>query len=270
MGLEYLTLERSAPTLSNGEAQRIRLARQLGSHLNGVLYVLDEPTIGLHPHDNNRLNQALHRLIDLGNTLLIVEHDPQTIATADWIIDFGPGAGIHGGHITAQGTYDQILHNHHSLTGAYLSGREKIEIPKHRRKPRENLTIAGANQNNLKNLTVELPLGVLTCLTGISGSGNSTLLHKVIKPTVEKLLPTLDPFDKMIIIDQNPIGHTVRSDVGTYVELLPVIREFYASLAAARVRDSNPAILVTITEKGCVPIVGGLAIKRWRCSFSLR
>ncbi len=248
MGLHYLALERAAPTLSGGEAQRIRLARQLGSGLTGVLYVLDEPTIGLHPRDSHKLNEALTKLKDLGNTLLMVEHDPLTIAKADYILDFGPHAGQLGGHITAKGTYKEILKNKDSLTGAYLSGRLSIERPKKRRPQQKGkLTLLNASLHNLKNLKVDIPVGLLTCVTGVSGSGKSTLINQLLLPAAELAIPSKDKveykectvsgfqnFDKVISIDQKPIGHTSRSDVGTYVDILPKMREFFASLPVAR------------------------------------
>jgi excinuclease ABC subunit A len=267
VGLDYLSLDRKAPTLSNGEAQRIRLARQLGSHLTGVLYVLDEPTIGLHPHDNHRLNRALQKLKALNNTLLMVEHDPLMIAHADYIIDFGPGAGIHGGHITAQGNLQKIMEDKNSLTGAYLSGREKINIPKKRRSGKGSFLIKNAYFNNLKNLTFELPLGVLTCLTGVSGSGKSTLLHDVIRPLASSTIDSGEPFNKLIVIDQNPIGHTVRSDVGTYTEVLPFLREFYASLATARVKGLQPKHFSYNHGAGMCTHCSGLGYKKVEMVF---
>lgn len=267
VGLEYLSLDRRAPTLSNGEAQRIRLARQLGSRLTGVLYVLDEPTIGLHPHDNARLNRALDKLKALNNTLLMVEHDPQTVATADYLLDFGPGAGIHGGHITAKGSYQEILNNPHSLTGAYLSGREKIELPNKRRTPKGHFHIENASEHNLKNLTFELPIGVITCLTGLSGSGKSTLMHDEIQPRASASLVSGEPFNKLIVIDQNPIGHTVRSDVGTYAEILPLLREFYASLAASRVKGLLPRHFSYNHKKGMCTHCSGLGYKKVEMLF---
>lgn len=250
VGLHYLALDRRAPTLSGGETQRIRLARQLGSGLTGVLYVLDEPTIGLHPQDNDRLNRALQQLKDLGNTLLMVEHDPMTIKTADYILDFGPESGSHGGHITARGSLKQILRNPKSLTGSYLSGKICIPVPDHRRERNKGaIVISGATEHNLKNIDVDIPLGVFTCLTGVSGSGKSTLMQQVLLPAVEKGLWTQDSvklgqtqisgihqIDKVLSIDQNPIGHTVRSDVGTYVDVLGRMREFFASLPLARTK----------------------------------
>ncbi len=267
VGLDYLSLDRRAPTLSNGESQRIRLARQLGSSLTGVLYVLDEPTIGLHPHDNARLNRALQTLKELGNTLLMVEHDPQTVATADYILDFGPGAGIHGGHLTAQGTYKQILKDPNSLTGTYLSGRKTVTKRTKRRKAKETFPIEKATIHNLKNLKVDIPLGVMTGLTGVSGSGKSTLMHDVLKPLVEPLINKRDPFDKLIVIDQNPIGHTVRSDVGTYVDALPSIRTFFAALSAARTRGLLPRHFSYNHRKGMCTTCWGLGYKKVEMLF---
>lgn len=248
VGLHYLTLNRKAPTLSGGESQRIRLARQLGSALTGVLYVLDEPTVGLHPRDSERLNNALQQLKKLGNTLLMVEHDPMTIATADYILDFGPQSGIHGGHITAQGTYKQILRSASSLTGQYLSGKKSLTPPKKRHAPGlEALQVTNATLHNLKDISVSIPCGLFTCLTGVSGSGKSTLMHQLILPALKRCLNKLDVtevsgatisgilnFDKVIDIDQNPVGLTSRSDVGTYTDLLPRIRDFFSSLPLAR------------------------------------
>jgi len=267
VGLEYLSLDRRASTLSNGEAQRIRLARQLGSRLTGVLYVLDEPTIGLHPHENVRLNRALDKLKQLGNTLLMVEHDPQTVATADYLIDFGPGAGIHGGHVTAKGSYSDILQNPHSLTGAYLSGRDSIPTPKKRRSPKGHFLIEQTSKNNLKNLSFELPIGVITCLTGVSGSGKSTLLHEEIRPRAAACVNSGEPFNKLIVIDQNPIGHTVRSDVGTYADVLPILREFYASLGASRTKGLQPRHFSYNHRKGMCTHCWGLGYRKVEMLF---
>jgi len=252
VGLHYMSLERRAPTLSGGEAQRIRLARQLGSGLTGVLYVLDEPTIGLHPRDSERLNNALQKLKKLGNTLIMVEHDPLSIQRADYILDFGPQAGEHGGHITAKGTLSEIKKNPNSLTGAYLTGKKTIGIPEKRRKPgKEKLSIKNASIHNLKNIDVDIPIKLLTCLTGVSGSGKSSLMHDLILPGCQKginirgkdttdfkgcKISGLLNFDKIISIDQNPIGLTARSDVGTYVDVLTRMREFFASLPASRTK----------------------------------
>lgn len=281
VGLTYLSLDRKAPTLSGGEAQRIRLARQLGSGLTGVLYVLDEPTIGLHPRDNDRLNRALKQLKDLGNTLLLVEHDPLTVKTADYLLDFGPHSGEQGGHITAKGTLKQILRNSKSLTGQYLSGKAEIPIPKKRRPIQDKfLSITNANEHNLKNVDVKIPVGVLTCLTGVSGSGKSTLLYKVALPALQKgimrqdeveqangKVSGIDHFDKLISIDQNPIGHTVRSDVGTYVELLPRLREFFMSLPLARTKGLQGKHFSYNHRRGMCTACWGLGYKKIEMHF---
>lgn len=254
VGLHYLSLDRRAPTLSGGEAQRIRLARQLGSGLTGVLYVLDEPTIGLHPRDSDKLNSALKKLKDLGNTLILVEHDPLTIEKADYLLDFGPRSGEHGGHITAQGSISQIKRNPNSLTGAYLSGKLSVPKPEKRRKGiNEKLTITHASLHNLKNINIDIPISLMTCLTGVSGSGKSTLLHDLLLPAASQgasqwsnaqdtihykgcTVSGLKNIDKVISIDQNPIGHTARSDVGTYVDVLGRMRDFFASLPQAKAK----------------------------------
>lgn len=280
VGLHYLSLERRAPSLSGGEAQRIRLARQLGSGLTGVLYVLDEPTIGLHPRDNARLNAALKQLKELGNTLLMVEHDPLTIATADYILDFGPQSGEHGGHITARGTLKQILRNSHSLTGSYLSGKKQIPTPPQRRLPHKGMiSIRNASKNNLKHLNVDIPVGVLTCLTGVSGSGKSTLLQQILLPALERrfasdsvviegaTLSGLAQFDKVISIDQDPIGHTIRSDVGTYVDVLTRIRDFFTSLPVAKTKGLQPKHFSYNHRKGMCSACWGLGYRRVEMHF---
>ncbi len=240
LGLGYLPLERSAPTLSGGETQRIRLARQLGSGLTGCLYVLDEPTIGLHPHDNDLLNRALKKLCALGNTLLLVEHDPLTIRTADYLLDFGPGAGKHGGYITARGTLPEIMENPSSLTGLYLSGKKKIPIPVVRRPITEVFRIKKATLHNLKGFDVAFPLHCLTCVTGVSGSGKSTLVNDLLGPAIHKTLHSRHPFDKLLTLSQNPIGHTNRADVSTYVDLLTPLRTLFSELAEAKRRGLKP------------------------------
>ncbi|NGX42253.1 MAG: UvrABC system protein A [Chlamydiae bacterium] len=282
VGLGYISLDRKAPTLSGGEAQRIRLARQLGCGLTGVLYVLDEPTIGLHPHDSDRLNRALKQLKNLGNTMLMVEHDPQTIATADYILDFGPHSGHLGGHITAKGTFKQILRNSKSLTGLYLSGKKTISLPEKRRPLiKGSLIIKNAKAHNLKNLNIDIPISALTCLTGVSGSGKSTLMQDVIKPALERgmftsdkvdldgkaIVSGIDQFDKMIVIDQNPIGHTSRSNVCTYVDVLTKIREFFASLPAARTKGLLPRHFSYNHRKGMCSHCWGLGYKRVEMFF---
>ena len=253
VGLDYLTLDRSAGTLSGGEGQRIRLATQIGSSLTGVLYILDEPSIGLHQRDNQRLLTTLKRLRDLGNTVLVVEHDEETIMTADHVIDMGPAAGMHGGEVVAQGAPQQIVDNPDSLTGAYLSGRRRILIPTERRRTERWLEIRGARANNLQDLDVAVPLGVLTCFTGVSGSGKSSLvietlykalaqkLHRTrVKPGPVRAVEGLDQLDKVIDIDQSPIGRTPRSNPATYTGVFTDIRELFAQLPEARVRGYQP------------------------------
>jgi len=250
VGLDYLSLDRSADTLSGGEAQRIRLASQIGSGLTGVMYVLDEPSIGLHQRDNDRLIGTLKHLRDLGNSVLVVEHDEDMIRASDYVIDIGPGAGEHGGKIIAEGTPKQIQNHPTSLTGAYLSGKEGIEVPKNRLTPGEKyLKIIGATGNNLKNVDIEIPLGLLTCVTGVSGSGKSTLINDTLhhavaqhlygsnaEPAVHKEILGLEHFDKVINVDQSPIGRTPRSNPATYTGLFTPIRELFAGVPASRER----------------------------------
>ncbi len=254
VGLDYLTVDRAAGTLSGGEAQRIRLATQVGSKLVGVLYVLDEPSIGLHQRDNKRLLDALCSLRDLGNTLIVVEHDEDTIRTADHVVDIGPGAGRHGGHIVAQGTAEDIAKNPDSLTGAYLSGRLSIPRPARRRPAGERrLRLTGCAQNNLKNITVEFPLGVLTTVTGVSGSGKSTLVNEILKKALQNRLKIgsetpgkfaalegAEYLDKVIVIDQDPIGRTPRSNPATYTDLYTPLRQLFAQTPEARLRGYTP------------------------------
>lgn len=254
VGLEYLTLSRSAGTLSGGEAQRIRLATQIGSGLVGVLYILDEPSIGLHQRDNAKLLASLKRLRDLGNTLIIVEHDEDTMRAADYIVDVGPGAGIHGGEIIAVGTAEEIMKNPRSLTGAYLSGAKKIEIPAERRKPDGRfLRVIGAAENNLKSLNVDIPLGLFVCVTGVSGSGKSSLVNEVINkrlscelnhsraiPGKHKAIEGIDQLDKVIDIDQSPIGRTPRSNPATYTGVFNDIRELFSTTPDAKSRGYGP------------------------------
>ncbi len=250
VGLDYLTLNRSAGTLSGGEAQRIRLATQIGSHLMGVLYVLDEPSIGLHPRDNGRLLHTLEELRDLGNTVMVVEHDTETIYTADWILDLGPGAGEHGGEVVAAGTVEDILAHPTSLTGAYLSGRRQVPIPAERRLGNgKSLKVFGARQHNLKNVDVSIPLGKLVCITGVSGSGKSTLLVETIYKALAREINNsnvhpgdydkiqgLEFIDKIVNIDQSPIGRTPRSNPGTYTKLFNYIRDLFAELPESKIR----------------------------------
>jgi excinuclease ABC subunit A len=250
VGLEYLTLSRAAGTLSGGEAQRIRLATQIGSSLMGVLYILDEPSIGLHQRDNDKLLKTLRNLTNLGNTLLVVEHDEDTMHTADHIIDMGPGAGVHGGEIVAEGTLEDILNCEASITGQYLSGKRKIEVPEERRKPNGNwIKIKGAKENNLKNIDVNFPLGVFTCVTGVSGSGKSTLVNEILyksvasslyrtrlRPGEHDTVEGLEHLDKIIDIDQSAIGRTPRSNPATYTGVFDIIREVYATTSEAKMR----------------------------------
>ncbi len=250
VGLDYLTLSRSAGTLSGGEAQRIRLATQIGSGLVGVIYVLDEPSIGLHQRDNEKLLKALRNLTDLGNTLIVVEHDEDTMYAADYIVDIGPGAGIHGGEIVAEGTVEEIKKNPNSITGQYLSGSKKIEVPKARRKPNGKwLEIIGAEENNLKNIDVKIPLGLFTCVTGVSGSGKSSLVnqilykalaqklsHSKLRPGKYKDIKGIEYLDKVIEIDQSPIGRTPRSNPATYTGVFDYIREVFAMTPEAKMR----------------------------------
>jgi len=254
VGLSYLTLLRGATTLSGGEAQRIRLATQIGSGLQGVLYVLDEPSIGLHQRDNDRLIKTLKHLRDLGNTVLVVEHDEDTIRTADYLLDIGPGAGVHGGHVVAQGTPAEVEKNPESLTGQYLSGKQKIAVPKKRRKGNGKLLIVrGARENNLQNVDVEIPLGQMVVVSGVSGSGKSSLINDILAKELQARLMRantvpgkhddiegIKELDKAIIIDQSPIGRTPRSNPATYTGLFTPIRELFAATPEAKLRGYNP------------------------------
>ncbi len=253
VGLEYLTLSRSAGTLSGGESQRIRLATQIGSGLVGVLYILDEPSIGLHQRDNNKLIDALKSLRDMGNTLIVVEHDEDTMFAADHIVDVGPGAGVHGGEIIAQGTVEDIMNNKNSLTGDYLSGRKKIEVPEVRRKGNgKKITVVKAEENNLKGINVDIPLGKFVCVTGVSGSGKSSLVNEVVYkhlayklnrskavPGKHKTVEGIENLDKVIDIDQSPIGRTPRSNPATYTGVFNDIRELFAQTPEAKARGYN-------------------------------
>ena len=253
VGLDYLTLDRAAATLSGGEGQRIRLATQIGSGLVGVLYILDEPSIGLHQRDNRRLLQTLLRLRDLGNTVVVVEHDTETMMAADYVLDMGPGAGSQGGYVIAQGTPQQIMGDPRSLTGQYLRGTQTVSVPQRQRKPRGTLSVVGAQKHNLKNVTARIPMGLFTCVTGVSGSGKSTLVLEVLfhslsqllyhkKPKIDgcKELRGVDGLDKVIDIDQSPIGRTPRSNPATYTGLFGYIRDLYSNLPESRVRGYKP------------------------------
>jgi len=254
VGLQYLTLSRGASTLSGGESQRIRLATQIGSSLMGVLYILDEPSIGLHQRDNDKLLSTLKQLRDLGNTLIVVEHDEDTMRAADYIVDVGPGAGIHGGEIVAAGSLDEILAQPRSITGQYLSGVKKIPVPSARRQGNgQHLRVCGARENNLKNIDVSIPLGTLTCVTGVSGSGKSSLVGEVLnktllaklnhartRPGICDAIEGMEYLDKVIDIDQSPIGRTPRSNPATYTGLFNDIRDLFASTNEAKIRGYGP------------------------------
>ncbi|WP_050606480.1 excinuclease ABC subunit UvrA [Clostridium niameyense] len=254
VGLDYLTLSRNASTLSGGESQRIRLATQIGSSLVGVLYILDEPSIGLHQRDNDKLIKTLKDLRDIGNTLVVVEHDEDTIREADYVVDIGPAAGEHGGEIVAQGTVEDIINNEKSITGQYLSGKKKIAIPSTRRKSNGNyITIKGAKENNLKNINVKFPIGLFTCVTGVSGSGKSTLVNEILykgihkklnnvkeNPGKHKNIEGIENVDKIINIDQSPIGRTPRSNPATYTGVFDYIREVFANTKEAKMKGYKP------------------------------
>ena len=249
VGLDYLTLARATGTLSGGEAQRIRLATQIGSGLVGVAYILDEPSIGLHQRDNDKLLATLKHLRDLGNSLIVVEHDEDTMLAADYIVDIGPGAGEHGGQVVAVGNAQEIMKNPNSVTGAYLSGKIRIPVPTERKKPTGYLKVVGAQENNLKNIDVKFPLGVMTCVTGVSGSGKSSLVNQILYkrlardlnrartiPGKHKRIEGLEQVDKVINIDQSPIGRTPRSNPATYTGVFDLIRDLFAGTPDAKAR----------------------------------
>src|SRR5437868_1295136 len=254
VGLDYLTIERPANTLSGGESQRIRLATQIGSKLMGVLYILDEPSIGLHQRDNRRLINTLLSLRDLGNTLIVVEHDEETIRSADYMVDIGPAAGEHGGEIVAAGTVDEVINNPNSLTGAFLRGDREIAVPRKRRAGNgKKLVIKGAKANNLKNIDVSFPLGTFVAVSGVSGSGKSSLITDILsrkvaqhfykakdKPGPHRVVEGLDHLDKAIDIDQSPSGRTRRSNPATYTGMFTYMRELFASLPEANMRGHGP------------------------------
>jgi excinuclease ABC subunit A len=281
VGLEYLSLDRGSATLSGGEAQRIRLATQIGSKLRGVLYVLDEPSIGLHPRDNDRLLETLHRLRDLGNTVLVVEHDQDTIEQADYVIDLGPGAGRLGGDLVGCGTPQQIAANPHSLTGRYLSGATQIQPPEKRRKGNgHKIKVSGASEHNLKNVDVEFPLGTLTVVTGVSGSGKSTLVNDILyralsqhvyesrtKPGKHDKITGLEHIDKVVEIDQAPIGRTPRSNPATYTGVFSPIRDLYAMLPEARERGYKPGRFSFNVKGGRCEACQGDGLKRIEMNF---
>lgn len=281
VGLDYLALARSASTLSGGEAQRIRLATQIGAGLTGVLYVLDEPSIGLHQRDNGRLLNTLIKLRDLGNTLIVVEHDEETIRAADWLVDIGPGAGVNGGEIVAQGDLKTLLTTQKSLTGAYLSGRKKIETPPSRRPGNgRSLFLKNAHCNNLQNIDVELPLGKLVCITGVSGSGKSTLINELLYPALQhhfygkiafpkKLdkIQGLDALDKVIVIDQSPIGRTPRSNPATYTGVFDIIRGLFAETIEAKARGYKPGQFSFNVKGGRCEACGGQGVNVIEMNF---
>ena len=281
VGLHYLSLNRKAPTLSGGESQRIRLASQIGSSLVGVMYILDEPSIGLHQRDNNRLINMLIHLRDIGNSVIVVEHDEDMIRTADQIIDFGPKAGVFGGEVIFQGTPKQIVKSANSLTGKYLSGRLKIDVPKTRILPDERkLIIFGAKQNNLKNITAEIPVGLLTCVTGVSGSGKSSLINQILFPALANklnrashsegkysIITGFENFDKIININQQPIGRTPRSNPATYIKVFDPIRELYAQLPASKLRGYKPGRFSFNVKGGRCEACGGAGVKQIEMHF---
>jgi excinuclease ABC subunit A len=281
VGLSYLTLERPAPSLSGGEGQRIRLASQIGSELTGVIYVLDEPSIGLHQRDNRKLLAALQHLRDIGNTVVVVEHDREAMEEADWLIDFGPGAGRHGGHVVAAGTPAEVMRSKESLTGRYLSGVLQIEMPAERRcGDGRKITLVGARENNLKDVTVDIPLGLFVCVTGVSGAGKSTLVNQILYPAVARALHDSDvpvgahtrveglkEIDKVIDIDQSPIGRTPRSNPATYTKLFDLIRDFFALLPEARMHGYTPGRFSFNVKGGRCEACEGDGVKKVEMHF---
>lgn len=280
VGLDYLTLSRGTATLSGGEAQRIRLATQIGSGLVGVTYILDEPSIGLHQRDNDKLLNTLHHLKDLGNTLIVVEHDEDTMFAADYIVDIGPGAGTHGGTVVAEGTAEEIMENEKSITGAYLSHKKEIPVPKKRRKSTGTLSIKGARHNNLKNIDVDIPLGVMTCVTGVSGSGKSSLINEILYKTLARKLNRakcipgehetiegIEQLDKVIDIDQSPIGRTPRSNPATYTGVFDLIRDLFASTTDAKERGYKKGRFSFNVKGGRCEACGGDGINKIEMNF---
>ena len=272
VGLDYLSLSRATGTLSGGEAQRIRLATQIGSGLVGVAYILDEPSIGLHQRDNDKLLGALKNLKDLGNTLIVVEHDEDTMLAADYIVDIGPGAGSHGGEVVACGTAQEIMKNPKSITGAYLSGRIKIPVPDERRKPTGFLTIKGARENNLKNIDVNIPLGIMTCITGVSGSGKSSLTNEILYKRLARDLNRArcipgEQLDKVIDIDQSPIGRTPRSNPATYTGVFDMIRDLFAATPDAKAKGYKKGRFSFNVKGGRCEACGGDGILKIEMHF---
>ena len=279
VGLNYLTLNRSTSSLSGGESQRIRLATQIGSNLTGVLYVLDEPTIGLHQRDNDRLIKTLKRLRDLGNSLIIVEHDEDVIRNSDWIIDIGPGAGIHGGRIVAQGNLNEIIQNENSLTGKYLKGEKTATLSSKKNQSTHLITIHGAKENNLKSIDVDIPIGCMTIVTGVSGSGKSTLINEILFKSIASYFGTndipgkhdsisgMDNIDKVIEIDQSPIGRTPRSNAATYVNAFTPIREIFSKTITAKEMGYNPGRFSFNVKSGRCESCEGCGVKRIEMQF---
>ena len=280
VGLEYLTLNRSAGTLSGGESQRIRLATQIGSRLSGVLYVLDEPSIGLHQRDNSKLIDSLKEMRDLGNTLIVVEHDSETMLNADYLIDIGPEAGDKGGYVVASGTPEEVMKSEKSITGKYLTGKLKIDVPKQRRKAKSYITINGAQENNLKNINVKIPLGVMTCVTGVSGSGKSTLINEILYKTLSnklyrskekagkcKVIKGIEQIDKVVHISQDPIGRTPRSNPATYVGVFDAIRDVFAETKEAKIRGYNKSRFSFNVKGGRCEACWGDGVKKIEMHF---
>lgn len=280
VGLEYLSLARATATLSGGEAQRIRLATQIGSGLVGVCYILDEPSIGLHQRDNDKLLNTLKNLRDLGNTLVVVEHDEDTMLAADYIVDIGPGAGSHGGEVIACGTAEEIMQIPESITGQYLSGKKRIPVPETRRTPTGWIKVLGAQENNLKNVDVEIPLGVMTCVTGVSGSGKSSLVNEILYkhlarelnrarciPGRHKGIEGVEQLDKVISIDQSPIGRTPRSNPATYTGVFDLIRDLFASTADAKAKGYSKGRFSFNVKGGRCEACGGDGIIKIEMHF---